>query len=461
MTSEIPTTLLASDQLGSLIGDGVSNLMSSGLDEAMKGVWEAATWFLSTAFSVADSFSTFTVDPQKGSLAAVWPTLLAISTTIALGLFFWQLTLAGLRGGRGMMRVATGPVAYGIALGITVGVITTILATADGLTSFILSRGLGAANFSAAFTHTSLGGAAAGGVKAVALGLVGFFGLIPAAIGWVLEIIWRQAAILALVAAIPITAAGLLAQTTASWFWRGLRWTLAAIAVKPVLALMVVLGVSALAGADGPVGLLAGVGVLWVSLSAPMALFRLLAFVDPNTDAGATLRDSWQQLGSRISAGSGARDYEGFETAPAGGGGSRGGSGDGGIGALESANAARFDAACADSPPPPTFGNDADQDTTPPPPTDTGSGPNRSGRGSTPGTAGGWSGEGGGDEPPPPVDPPPAPQPPDLGGPGPGGGSGPHPPTGPSGGPGGGGGGAGGGAAGSAATEAAEAAVII
>ena len=64
-----------------------------------------------------------------------------------------------------------------------------------------------------------------------------------------LEIIWRQAAILVLVATIPITAAGLLAHTTASWFWRGLRWTLAAIAVKPVLALIVVIGLSSLANA--------------------------------------------------------------------------------------------------------------------------------------------------------------------------------------------------------------------
>src|SRR5581483_9188133 len=161
---------------GNLIGDGVGELLSSSLDEAMRAVWEAATWVLNTAFSVADTFSTFTVDAHSGPIGAIWPTLLTVSVAIALGLFFWQLTLSALRGGRGMMRVATGPVAYGIALAMTAAAIAATLATADGLTSLILSQGLNVANFSGAFTHTSLLGQMVNGVKAVALGLVGFFG---------------------------------------------------------------------------------------------------------------------------------------------------------------------------------------------------------------------------------------------------------------------------------------------
>src|SRR5207249_4370505 len=35
---------------GNLIGDGIGGLLSSSLDEAMKAVWEAATWVLDTAF---------------------------------------------------------------------------------------------------------------------------------------------------------------------------------------------------------------------------------------------------------------------------------------------------------------------------------------------------------------------------------------------------------------------------
>lgn len=371
MTNPAMTTLSpATDtQLGSLIGDAVGGVVSSGLDEAMKAVWDAATSVLSGAFSVADTFSTFTVDAHSGPIGAVWPTLLTVSAAIALGLFFWQLTLSALRGGKGMMRVATGPVAYGIALAMTVTGVAAALATADGLTTLILTKGLNVTNFSQAFAHTSLGGQVLNGVKAVALGLIGMFGLLPAAIAWVLEIIWRQAAILVLVATVPITAAGLLSHTTSSWFWRGLRWTIAAITVKPVLALIVVIGVSSLAGATGPVGLLAGVGVLWVSLTTPMALFKLLAFVDPDTDAGQTFRESFSKLSSQLPGGSSG----GGSGAP-GGSGSGGGSGadSGGIGAMESANTARFDAAGGsgggagggqDMPPAPPSGSDTGSET--------------------------------------------------------------------------------------------------
>jgi len=380
------------DRVDNLIGDSIGSVLSSALDEAMKAVWEAATWLLSTAFSVVDDFSTFTVDAQAGPVGAIWPTLLAVSSAIALGLFFWQLTLAALRGGRGMMRAATGPVAYGIALAMTVTGIAAALATADGLTALILSKGLNVTTFSGAFTHTTVLGQVGNEVKVVALGLVGLLGVIPAAIGWVLEIIWRQAAILVLVSTVPITAAGLLAHTTASWFWRGLRWTLAAIAVKPVLALIVVIGVSSLANASGPVGLLAGVAVLWVSLTSPIALFRLLAFVDPATSTGDAFRDSFSQITSRISDLAGADAGSG-----SGGGGS--GTSSAAMGEFESANTARFDAAGvgadgsgASPPDPDTQGgseavNAADHSGT--------AGDSATGDGSTTGTSGSASSTGG------------------------------------------------------------------
>jgi hypothetical protein len=322
----------------SLIGDSVGGVLGSAADEFMKSVWDAASGLMSAGLSVVDNFSTFTVDVHSGPVGAIWPTLLTVSTAIALGLFFWQLTLASLRGGKGMMRAATGPFAYGIALAITVTGIAAALACADGLTTLILTKGLNVTTFSGAFTHSGVLGQVGNGVKAVALGMVGFFGLLPAALAWVLEIVWRQATILVLVATVPITAAGLLAQGTASWFWRGLRWTIAAIAVKPVLALVVVIGMSSLANATGPTGLLAGIAVLWVSLTSPIALFKMFAFVDPDTKYGQAFRDSFSQLSSRFSGSS--------DTSSAGSG-SGGGSGadSGGMSAFESANTARFDAA--------------------------------------------------------------------------------------------------------------------
>jgi len=325
----IPTPPAPSDPLGDLIGDGITGALTSGIDSVMEALWAGCLWLLREAFSLIDLLSTFTVDPHSGSVGPVWSVLVWISGAVALGLFFWQLSLAMIHGGRGLGRAATGPVSYGIALAVTAGVVALSLEVADGLTTLLLSNGLRTENFSAAFTSTTLGQGGTNGIKAVALGLIGFFGLLPAALGYTLEIIWRQAAILVLVATVPITAAGMIAQSTTA----------------------------------GPAGLLAGVGVLWVSLVTPLALYRLLAFVDPGTDAGGAFRERLGGMVSRLtgSFGSGWQGdhdgYAGFNNP--GGGPGRPGGGGGGIGDFEAANTTRFDSA---SP------ADDDQDVPPPPP---------------------------------------------------------------------------------------------
>jgi hypothetical protein len=55
---------------------------------------------------------------------------------------------------------------------------------------------------------------------------------------------------------------------------------LAAVLMKPALALVLVVGVNMLSGPTGVGGLFAGSGVLLISLFCPLALFRLLAFVE-------------------------------------------------------------------------------------------------------------------------------------------------------------------------------------
>jgi hypothetical protein len=224
-------------------------------------------------------------------------------------------------------------VQYGVALAVTVGLVASFLAAADGITDGILNYGLQSKNFADAFSHTTFAGAIGHGVKALVLGIIAVGGIVPAALGYVLEMLFRQAAIYVLVGGIPLVAAGLLANVTAQWLWRTARWLAAAIAMKPVLALALVLGVAISGGSQGLSGLLAGVGVLVVSLIAPFVLFRLFAFVDPGSDAGGAFRDFLSSKGldsygpnNPMSALAGAI---------------------GGGGAIESANTGRFDDALA------------------------------------------------------------------------------------------------------------------
>ncbi|OLR92583.1 hypothetical protein [Actinokineospora bangkokensis] len=332
------------DDIGGAMGEAVKNMVASAFEIAMRAIWDASLAVLRGSFTLADRFATFTVDTRSGPVSVLWPMMVWISAVLALGLFFWQMIVTTLRGGRGFLRLITGPAQYGVALAVTVGMVAAFLTGAEGLTQAILQTGLRSKNFSEALNHTSFSDAAIDGIKAAVLGICAFIGVIPAAIGYILEMLFREAAVYVLVGAIPVTAAGLLARVTASWFWRTVRWLLACIAMQPVLAMTLVLGVAIAGGSQGLSGLLAGVGVLLISLFCPFVLFRLFAFVDPNTDVGGAFRDTLSGLGINSY---GASNPAVAASAALGAGGSAGLDG-GGAGAGEAANVGRFDQAVAE-----------------------------------------------------------------------------------------------------------------
>ncbi|HEX5115768.1 MAG TPA: hypothetical protein VFW65_11280 [Pseudonocardiaceae bacterium] len=274
-----------------VIGSGIGSAIADVFDSMMRAIWNASLDLLRAAFTLADHFSVFTVSTTSGPIKILWPMMLWISAVLATGLFFWQLIMTNLQGGRGFLRLVCGPVQYGVALAVTVGVLATFLTGVDSLTNGILRYGLKSTNFTDAFNHTSIADAAGHGVKAAVLGLCAISGVFPSAVGYALEMLFREAAIYVLVATVPLVAAGLLANVTANWFWRTVRWVAVVVVMKPLLALTLVLGVAVAGGSQGVAGLLAGIGVLEISLLAPFALFRLFAFVDPRSDPGSSLRD--------------------------------------------------------------------------------------------------------------------------------------------------------------------------
>jgi len=359
--------------------NAINTFAQSLLDTFLTGVWVASLAVLRAAFALVDVVSGFSLTftaagnpadaaaaaPAAGAgmagvcqggvapvggqcvldatIAAPWQLLRTLSLVIAGGLFFWQLGSTMLRGGRGFFHTATGPLAYGIALAATGGLVAALLGAADAVSSALLGAGFGRVigfagvldnpKFNGVFTATDAGQAALNGASAIALGLIAVFGVIPVALGYMGEMVFREGAILVLVATIPITAAGLVAQTSSSWFWRALRWIIAAILMKPALALVLVIGVSTLANPQGLGGLLAGVGLLLMALFCPYALFRLLSFVDPGTGAGASSRAWAASALASLSPGGGAGQVETGS----------------GVAMAEAANTARFDQAGAGS----------------------------------------------------------------------------------------------------------------
>ncbi len=292
-----PAELELLKALGRLAGAGVKATAAGVLEPLMAATWAAALFILRTAFQLVDQFSLFTVSTTDGPVSILWPMTLWISGAIALGMFFWQIITTVLHGGRGFVRLITGPVQYGIALAVTVGVVAAFLAAADGLTEAILSTGLRVGNFRDALNMTGFTDALSDEVKNVVLGLAGAFGVIPAGLGFAFEAVFREAAIYVLVATVPIAAAGLVAEVTARWYWKVVRWGLVAVVMKPALAFVLVLAVAMVGGAQGLSGLLAGIGVLFVALCVPLVLFKLFAFVDPDSDPQGVFRDKLSDAG--------------------------------------------------------------------------------------------------------------------------------------------------------------------
>ena len=135
------------------IADQLNSAVGGVIDTIMKGIWAASVWLLRSVFELVDSFTTLNfvsvdggIDPTS-PIATIWPLMRWVSLVIATGLFFLQLATTMLRGGRGMFRLATGPLAYAIAVGMTAGGIGLLFAAGDGLTTMILDQGLKADGF--------------------------------------------------------------------------------------------------------------------------------------------------------------------------------------------------------------------------------------------------------------------------------------------------------------------------
>lgn len=285
---------------GDIIG-GITGIVGGAVGQATSGavnafsafLWAAGLEILQTGIGLADHVGSVNLDLTSGPLASVWPVTLGIGCSLAAVLFYVQLVTVSARGGRGLLRAVQGCAQFGIALAASAAVFALLVLVADGITSYILDRGLASVSFVAAFDKTGFSDTTANAVKGPSLALLSVFGVIPIGLGFAFENVMRAATIYLLVAVIPITAAGLLSGNTRSWFWKTANWAMAAIAVKPVMALALWIGVAIAGSGSGLAQLITGLALMFVSLWAPLALFKLFAFT--STTATDAFKSGWSE----------------------------------------------------------------------------------------------------------------------------------------------------------------------
>jgi type IV secretion system protein TrbL len=299
--------------LGDKVKEGLADVFTS----MMMALWSAALWLMKLVFSVLDRF--LTPDVTGSGLDHLYGVTLWLSLVVALVVGFGQVGLAAVRrDGRTLGSLALGMAQYGAVVAGWTVVCGGLIVGCAGLTHGLLNELLHVPGFSGYSASAGMPNQVVGAVQAAVLGVCAVFLVIPAAFGYLLIMLVREAALLILVATMPIAAAGALGDGTRAWMWKSIRWFVAACLNAPLLALVVGLGVQISRAAfpeathapqrsgsmqqglgnfvnanEAHVGMaVVGCVVFAISCFCPMVLFRLLAFVDPGTASGASFRST-------------------------------------------------------------------------------------------------------------------------------------------------------------------------
>ncbi|MBO1756474.1 hypothetical protein [Allobranchiibius sp. CTAmp26] len=288
------------------LAGAAGQVVADGWIMAMLGLWNAGLWLLRLALNIEDAFLTPDLR-ENGPGSQVYGYTFWMAGSLVLVMVMIQLGAAAVRrDGKSIVTALMGTGQFCLVWSCWVGGAVTVLAGAGGLTRALMTGLLGVRAWSAwhpfhAVDTTHL----TDGTVATVLGGMGCL-LWLAAIGHLLVMLTRAGALVVLATTTPLSAAGLVSDVGRAWFWKSLRWFLAA-AFTPVLMVLVLgIGVQLTTGvATGTAGTTqAAIGtavpsviLVLIACFCPLALFKLLAFVDPGTTSGAALRSGLDAQG--------------------------------------------------------------------------------------------------------------------------------------------------------------------
>lgn len=287
------------------LGAAAGKLLVDTWTAAMLSLWNAGLWILRLAFTFTDALLTPDLS-ETGPGAVLYQTTFWIAGVLLVIMLLIQLGVAVTkRDGHGLARIAIGIGQFVVVWGGWIAYGVLLVTAAGGLTRSLMGSLLKTSTWAAwqpwtPFTASDITDA---GVATV-LGLMGLL-LWLAAIGNFLVLLARAASLMVLIATTPIAAAGLVSDAGRAWFWKSLRWFHAAALTPVVMVLVIGVGIKftsgvthGLTGVQGAIGTaVPGVLLICVATVSPLALFKLLAFVDPATTSGASMRASMAAFG--------------------------------------------------------------------------------------------------------------------------------------------------------------------
>lgn len=264
-------------------------------------VWNAGLWLMRVILGLGDWFLTPNLAPDgNSSLLSVYGISLWLALGLAIVLLIVQLISTALRRDAASLgAVVTGSVKFLLVCSLWYVYGAALITAVAGLNTALRRSLLGTADISQWEPESlNLSEATVSGSTATVLLLMGLL-LWLGALAHLVVMLGRAVSLIVISATAPLAAAGLMYKPFEAWFWKAFRWFHAAAFAPLLMTLMLGAGVQLASGvalgledsAQEAIALaLPSVVMILVAALSPVALFRMLAFVDPGTSSGASFR---------------------------------------------------------------------------------------------------------------------------------------------------------------------------
>lgn len=257
-------------------GGAVADVASSAWDSICRSFVDAFTSVLQWFGGVFASMP----DPDVGSIRGVYAISLTLGMIVALILLIIQAgAVVWTRSGAPLAQALTGLVKAGLAAMFTLAVAQQIMRASDSLTHWILSAsGTSMDGFTKRLiVLLALSSGDGPEIPSVMLLIFGLLGIVIVLTLW-FELVLRNAVFCVLVATAPISAAGQVGSATQEWWRKLVKAGVQLALLKPVVALVFVIGFDMEGNSGGITSLVSGFCVLFMAVFAWPAVARFFTF---------------------------------------------------------------------------------------------------------------------------------------------------------------------------------------
>ncbi|MFJ8628128.1 hypothetical protein ACIRD3_35565 [Kitasatospora sp. NPDC093550] len=296
-----PVGCVTDTVLGGLAGDAVGKMATSAWESICKSFADAMVELLKT-FSGA-FVKMPGPDLASNGVRSVYAISLGVAALVACLLVIGQVVRTAVtHDGRPLATAAVGLGKAVLAFMLTLIVASTTLVASDELTKYIVDSTLGGQQ---AFSDKIAKLVAWNPGNSVSLLLIlAIIGILLTLVLW-FEMLLRGAAIAALIATSPISAAGQVSDSTKTWWSKLVSMTIQLIILKPIIALVFALGFNLAGDSQDLNSTLSGMLVLLLAALAWPAVARFFTFASVQVGGGAGLAALLGFAGGRLSTAGG------------------------------------------------------------------------------------------------------------------------------------------------------------